>query len=201
VVDGGQKLPARREHIRERLPGELSKIDKSDSSDILQRLVSLHLLKNTQKIVRARGRPRGLGFKDDNRGGKPSYYDKSTELEGSIEALKNPNILRSINSRLIETSVLPKFLKYRNLVSFYLIRKGDDAYWRTLLPFPSVNETLNDRPKEIEIYLNKIRSLGENDLENEAETLARKTLIRNTDSFTLFISILAGALAWVSRDG
>jgi hypothetical protein len=201
VVDGIQKLPAKRDYIRERFPGQLSKIDKSDSSDILQVMVRLQILKNTQKIVRARGRPRGPGSNDDNLGGKPSYYDKSTVLKGSIESLKNPNILRSINSRLIETSVLPKFLKYRNLVFFFLIRIGDDAFWRTLLPFPFVNEALKDRPKAIEIYLNKIRSLGESELEIEAETLARKTLIRNTNNFTLFIGILAGALDWVPRDG
>ena len=138
IVEGNQNLPARRERFRERFGGELSKIDKSDSSDILQGMVRLHFLKNTERLVRARGRPGGLGFKDDNRGGKPSYYDKSSELERSVEALKNPNILRSINSRLIETSVLPKFLKYRNLVSYYLIRIDEDVYWRTLMPFPFV---------------------------------------------------------------
>jgi hypothetical protein len=174
LVDGAQKLPARREQIRERFPGKLSKIDKSDSSDIIRRLVRLHILKHTKKIVRARGRPGGLGSKDDNRGGKPSYYDKSTELEGSIEALKNPNILRSINSRLIETSVLPRFLKYRNLVSYYLIRIDEDAYWRTLMPFPFVKEALTDRRKTILVYLNKIRSLSENDMEREAEISAQK---------------------------
>lgn len=39
--------------------------------------------------------------------GRPSYYDKSRELEVSTQALKNPNILRSINDRLIETGILP----------------------------------------------------------------------------------------------
>src|SRR5437660_269581 len=72
IVDGNQELPARRERIRGRLPGELAKIDKSDASDILQSPLRLHLLENKKKIVRARGRPKGLGYKDDNRGGKPS---------------------------------------------------------------------------------------------------------------------------------
>ncbi|PWU80382.1 MAG: hypothetical protein DLM72_12430 [Candidatus Nitrosopolaris wilkensis] len=40
-VDGNQNLPARRERIRERFGGELSKIDKSDSSDILQSMARL----------------------------------------------------------------------------------------------------------------------------------------------------------------
>ena len=103
LVDGNQELPARREHIRERLPGELAEINKSDGSDILQSLVRLHFLKNTNNIVKTRGRPKGLGFKDSNRGGRPSYYDKSTELKESIEILKNQNVLRLINNRLIET--------------------------------------------------------------------------------------------------
>ena len=68
VVNGNQELPARRERIRERLGGELVEIDKSDGSDILQCMVRLHFLKNSKKIVRARGRPAGRGFKDDNRG-------------------------------------------------------------------------------------------------------------------------------------
>src|SRR5215467_9636264 len=45
IVDGNQELPARREHIRERLPGELAKIDKSDASDILQSIVRQGFLK------------------------------------------------------------------------------------------------------------------------------------------------------------
>ena len=97
MVDGNQELPARRQRIIERLAAELAEIDKSDGSDILQSLVRLGFLKNPKKIVRVRGRPGGRGFKDDDRGGKPSYYDKSTELKESIKVLKNPNILRSIN--------------------------------------------------------------------------------------------------------
>jgi hypothetical protein len=72
LVDGNQELPARREHIRERLPGELAEIDKSDGSDILQSMVRLHFLKNPKNIVKTRGRPKRLGFKDSNRGGRPS---------------------------------------------------------------------------------------------------------------------------------
>ncbi|PWU80383.1 MAG: hypothetical protein DLM72_12435 [Candidatus Nitrosopolaris wilkensis] len=115
-------------------------------------------------------------------------------MEGSVEALKNPNILRSINSRLIETSVLPRFLKYRYLVSYHLIRIDEDGYWRTLMPFPFVKVALTNRPRTIQLYLNKIRSLSENDMEKEAEISARKTLIKNSDNFTLFIELLAGAL-------
>lgn len=146
VVDGNQELPARREHIIERFPGELAKIDKSDASDMLQSTVRLHFLENKKKIVRARGRPRRPDFKDDNPGGKPSYYDKSPELKESIEVLKNPNIRRLINNRLIETGVLLKYLKYRNLELYYLIRMDENAYWRAVEPFQFVRDT-NEKAK------------------------------------------------------
>src|SRR5215472_10110417 len=97
--------------------------------------------------------------------GRPSYYDKSSELEESMEVLKNPNVLRSINNRLIEIGVLLKFLKYRNLVSYYLMRMDENAYWQTLKPFPFIKEALTKRPKSIQLYLDKIRSLGQNELE------------------------------------
>jgi hypothetical protein len=190
IVDGNQELPARREHIRGRLPGELAKIDKSDASDILQSPLRLHLLENKKKIVRARGRPKGLGYKDDNRGGKPSYYDKSPELKESTEILKNPNIRRLINNRLIETGLLPKYLKYRNLVLYYLIRMDENAYWRAVEPFQFVKETRMEKPKEIELYLNKIRSLGENELQEEAEKSAQATLRQKYDNVGFFINVI-----------
>jgi len=68
------------------------------------------------------------------------YYDKSTELKESIEILKNRNVLRLINNRLIETGVLPKFLECRNLVSYYLIRMDENKYWHTLKPSPYVEK-------------------------------------------------------------
>jgi hypothetical protein len=195
LVHGNQELPARREHIREKLPGELAEINKSDGSDILQSMVRLHFLRNPKNIVKTRGRPKGLGFKDSNRGGRPSYYDKSTELKESIEILKNQNVLRLINNRLIETGVLQKFLKYRNLASYYLIRMDENAYWKTLKPFPFIKEALTKRPKSIQLYLDKIRALGENELEEEAEKSAQDTLRRNYHNVNFFINIIAGALA------
>jgi hypothetical protein len=198
IVDGNHELPARREHIIERLPGELSKIDKSDAYDILQSLVRLHFLENEKKIVRARGRPKGLGYKDDNRGGRPSYYDKSSELKESAEILKKPNIRRLINNRLIETGVLPKYLKYRNLELYYLIRMDENAYWRAVEPFQFVKEVRTNKSKEIELFFNKVRSLGENELQEEAEKIAQATLRRNYDNVGFFINVIAGAWAKAS---
>ena len=195
IVDGNQELPARREHIRERFPGELAKIDKSDASDILQSLVRLHFLEHKKKIVRARGTAKVLGYKDDNRGGKPSYYDKSPELKESIEILKNANVRKLINNKLIETGVLPRFLKYRNLLLYYQIRMNEDAYWRAVEPFPFIKETRTEKPKEMELFLKKIRSLGENELQEEAEKSAQDTFRRNYDNVNFFINIIAGALA------
>jgi hypothetical protein len=200
IVDGNQELPNRREHIRERLPGELAKIDKSDASDILQSPVRLHFLQNKKKIVRARGKPKGLGYKDDNRGGRPSYYDKSPELKESTKILKNPNIRRLINNRLIETGVLPKFLKYRNLVIYYLIRMDENAYWRAVEPFQFVKEARMKKPKETELYLNKIRSLSENELQEEAEKSAQATLRQKYDNVGFFINVIAGAWAKASAE-
>jgi len=193
MIDGNQGLPARREHTRERFPGELAKIDKSDTSDILQSLVRLYFLEN--KKIGARGRPKGLGYKDDNRGGKPSHYNKSPELEESIdEILKNLNIRRLINNRLVETKVLPQFLKYRNLELYYLIRMNENAYWRAVEPSPFVKEVLTEKPKRTEPFLNKIRSLGENELQEEAEKNAQATLRRNYDNVNLFTNVVVEVL-------
>ena len=189
IVDGNQELPARREHIRERLPAE---INKSDVSDILQYIVRQGFLKNPKKIVRARGKPKGLGFKDSNRGGRPSYYDKSPELKESIEVLKNRNVLRSINDRLIETGVLPKFLKYRNLVSYYLIRMDENRYWQTLKPFPFIKETLTKRPKSIQLYLDKIRSLGEDRQTSEDTALIISQMCMLNSQINLLIFTHSG---------
>ena len=84
-------------------------------------------------------------------------------------------------------------MKYRNLVSYYLIRIDESAYWRTLAPFPFIGEARTESPKTIQRYLNKIRSLGENTLEEEAEKSAQDTLRRNYDNVNFFINIIAGA--------
>jgi hypothetical protein len=176
IVDGNQELPARRESIRKRLPGELAEIDKSDASDILQSLVRLYFLENKKKIARARGKPSPYGYKDDkddNRGSKPSYYDRSTELKESNEVLKNEIVLTLINNRLIETGVLPKFLKYQNLVLYYLVRMDENKYWQTLNPFPFVEKARTDRRKSIHLYLDKIRSLPRMSCKNRQKNLLR----------------------------
>jgi hypothetical protein len=59
MVDGNQELPARREHIRERLPGELAKIDKSDVSDILNPSSDKGFLKTLRKLLE-----QGAGLED-----------------------------------------------------------------------------------------------------------------------------------------
>ena len=193
MIDGNQELPARCDHTRERLPGESAKIDKLDTSDIIESLVRLYFLEN--KKIGARRRPKGLGHKDDNRGDKPSHYDKSPESEKSIEEiLKNPNIRRLINNILIEARVLPQFLKYRNLELYYLIRMNENAYWRAVEPSPFVKEALTEKPKRTEPFLNKIRSLGENELQEEAEKITQTTLRRNYDNVNLFINVVVEGL-------
>ncbi|HXX98426.1 MAG TPA: hypothetical protein VEL11_15065 [Candidatus Bathyarchaeia archaeon] len=43
--------------------------------------------------------------------------------------------------------------------------------------------------------MDKIRSLNENELEEEAEKSAQYTLSRNSENVNLFINVIAGALA------
>ena len=71
----------------------------------------------------------------------------------------------------------------------------ESAYWKTLKPFPFIKETQTKRPKSIELYLDKIRSLSENELQEEAEKSAQYTLRRNSENLNFFINIIAGALA------
>lgn len=51
------------------------------------------------------------------------------------------------------------------------------------------------KPKEIEHFFKKIRSLGENELQEEAEKSAQVTLRQKSDNVGLFINVIAGA--WV----
>ncbi len=76
-----------------------------------------------------------------------------------------------------------------------MMRMNEDAYWRAVEPFTFVKEARTEKPKEIELFLNKIRSLGENELQEEAEKNAQATLGRNCDNVNDFINIIAGALA------
>lgn len=119
------------------------------------------------------------------------YYDKSTELKESIEILKNRNVLRLINNRLIETGVLPE---YRNLVSYYLIRMDENKYWQILKPSPYVEKARTDRRKSIHLYLDKIRSLSEKELQEEAEKFAQVALRRTYDVNNYFINVIARVL-------
>jgi hypothetical protein len=71
----------------------------------------------------------------------------------------------------------------------------EDAYWKTLKPFPFIKDVLTKRPKSIQLYLDKIRSLGENELQEEAEKSAQYTLRRISENLNFFINIIAGAMS------
>jgi hypothetical protein len=72
---------------------------------------------------------------------------------------------------------------------------NEDAYWRAVEPFPFIKEARTEKPKEIELFLKKIRSLSEDELQEQAEKSAQYTLRRNSENVNLFINIIAGALA------
>ena len=75
----------------------------------------------------------------------------------------------------------------------------ENAYWRMLKPFPFIKKALTERPKTIQLYLDKITSLSENQLQEEAEKSAQDTLRRNYDNVNFFINIIAGVIAlWPS---
>jgi hypothetical protein len=101
AVSGAQKLPARRGNIKTKLPGNLSEIHRTDLSYILRDYVQLGLFENiTDTIPLPRGRPKGLGFEDSDRGGVPSFYEMSIGMAEVKEILKKPEIRRAINNAL-----------------------------------------------------------------------------------------------------
>jgi hypothetical protein len=70
-----------------------------------------------------------------------------------------------------------------------------NAYWRAVEPFPFIKEARTERPKEIELFLKKIRSISENELQEQAEKSAQYILRRNSENVNFFINIIGGALA------
>jgi hypothetical protein len=58
---------------------------------------------------------------------------------------------------------------------YYMIRMNENAYWSAVEPFQFVKGTRMEKPKGIELFLNKIRSLDENGLQEEAEWAKART--------------------------
>jgi hypothetical protein len=155
----------------------------------------MYLLTNIRETIsRSRGRPGGLGFKDDNRGGKPSSYQMSLSLDEVIKVLNKVEIRRSINDMLTKNRVLPKFLIFRNLILYHLIRRDNSTYEKTVEPFPFVKEIEKQKSEANKFFLNKIMSLPEKDLEREASATAEYTLRQNRSNINFFVNILAGAV-------
>lgn len=196
AVSGAQKLPARRGNIKMKLPGDLSEVHRTKLSEILRECVQLGLFENiTNNKPLPRGRPKGLGFEDNDRGGVPSFYEMSIGLAEVQEILKKPEVRRAINNALLESGILPKYLRFRNLVLYHLVRIDENAFWRQVQPFPFVRDMVDTMPKAYELFLNKIKSLSEGELENEAAKVAEATLNKNIDNVNFFINVTAGALA------
>jgi len=75
------------------------------------------------------------------------------------------------------------------------VRIDRNAFWRHVQPFPFVREMVDTMSKANELFLNKIKSLNEGELENEAARVAEANLNKNIDNVNFFINVTATALA------
>jgi hypothetical protein len=65
----------------------------------------------------------------------------------------------------------------------------------TLKPFSFVKEKIDENPKKTEIFINKIKSLDENELESEADKLAQSSLNMHKEGNNLFVYVIAGVIS------
>jgi hypothetical protein len=206
VTTHKQSLHAKPHEIRDNLPDNVKNIYPTDLWKILSSLDRTKFLRyEPHTIRRPRGRPASPGFKDSNRGGKPSLYYKTEKLEKVIDILTRPEAKRLINTTLRESGLLYDFKKYERLVLFHLIRDyGTEALRDNLKPFgieQNINNIANEKKREkrttaIEAYFQRIKNLGDEGLENEAGREAEAYIIKHGGDEDLFINTIAGFLGY-----
>ena len=89
--------------------------------------------------------------------------------------------------------MLDKFLS--RIITYHWITTNENALWRNLGPIDCISSTINDKHAPMQLYLDKIKSLKEEELQKEAEKTAQDTLRRNCDNVNFFINMIAGAIA------
>jgi hypothetical protein len=189
-------LPAQPRDIREKLPESTQDINDSDLTDILQTHIETFFLFNDRDKPRQPSkRPKGSSYDDDDNGGRWSSYESSEYLKQVMDTLKKTEVSRLIDSRLIENGLLYEYLRYKNLILFYLIRIDENTLMNTLKPFSFVKEKIDENPKKTEIFINKIKSLDENELESEADKLAQSSLNMHKEGNNLFVYVIAGVIS------
>ncbi|MBV9175460.1 MAG: hypothetical protein JO297_00310 [Nitrososphaeraceae archaeon] len=201
-------MPAEPRKIRDNLPEDLKDINSTDLWKILRSLAKmkfLHYEPNT--ISRPRGRPPNRGSKDTDSGGRPSLHDKTEELEKVIKILTKPEAKNLINTSLKDTCLLYRFVKYRNLVLYYLIRNHNEgALSDNVKPFGIEENKSNiadekERGKKreaSEAFLKRIKNISEEDLEHEADIRAKEYITKHADDKDLFIYIIGGLLGYTN---
>jgi hypothetical protein len=196
IISDKLNLPAQPRDVREKLPESIQDINDSDLTDILQTFIKTFFLFNDRdKPIQPSKRPKGSSYEDDDYGGRWSSYERSEYLKQVEDTLKKTEVCRLIDRRLIEDGLLYEFLKYNALVLFYLIRMDENALMNTVQPFSFVKDKIEDNPKKTEIFMNKIKSLDENELDREADKLAQSSLNMHKDDNNLFVYAIAGVIS------
>lgn len=201
VATRKQILPAEPRNIRDNLPEDFKDIHPTDLWKILDSLTRTKFLYNEHHTIkRPRGRPKERGFKDTNRGGKPSSYYRPEESENVIKILTKPEAKRLMNTTLLESGLLYKFKKYLKLVLFHQIREySGEELWDNLKPFGIKHEKERENNRTaLELYLQKIKNLREEDLQNEAGKEAETDIIKHTGDEDLFMNTIAGFLGYTN---
>jgi hypothetical protein len=189
-------LPAQPRDIREKLPESTQDINDSDLTDILQTHIETFFLFNDRdKPGQPSKRPKGSSYDDDDNGGRWSSYESSGYLKKVMNTLKKTEVSTLIDSRLIENGLLYEYLRYNALVLFYLIRMNENALMNTVQPFSFVKDKIEGNPKMTELFMNKIKSLDENELEREADILAQSSLNVHKEDNNLFVYVIAGVIS------
>jgi hypothetical protein len=195
LIDDKLNLPAQPRDIREKLPESTQDINDSDLTDILQtHIETVFFYNDRDKPRQPSKRPKGSSYDNDDNGGRWSSYESSEYLKQAKNTLKK-EVCRLINRRLMENGLLYEYLRYINLVFFYLIRMDENTLMNTFQPFSFVKDKIDENPKKTEIFMNKIKSLDENELEKEADKLAQSSLNIHEGDNNLFLYIIAGVIS------
>lgn len=189
-------------HILKKLPADLHNIAGSDLTDILRQFCKTFFLSNErEKPNEDRGRPKEPGFDQTDSGGRYSCYKTSEYLEEVVSTLRKPEVGRIIDELLIEGGLLHKYQKYIIELLYYLIQICEDKFWNIVKDFRFIDlDSIKRKPEVLRAFLDKIKTLDENELKREAEKASLSSLGKlGRGKQNFFIFVIAGVVAIANR--
>jgi hypothetical protein len=133
LLTNNQQLPAQPRDFRASLAGEEKDLGGPELSDILSLMVKQYLLDPFRNdLTHARGRPKSDADIVDERRGRPSHYDQS-ELKLIVdELLTDTELVKKIDSEVINSETFYRFLKYAFETLLYQMKENEKAFLNTM---------------------------------------------------------------------